>query len=98
MDVIFHSVREWCYVLLLQVWDEITILEETESGKQVSSVIKVPSQVFNTIILSTSASLVQADAPCMVLSASSMVIITPNERVICSDMSMPIYAGSRENH
>lgn len=58
-----HSVREWCYVLLLQVWDEITILEETESGKQVSSVIKVPSQVFNTIILSTSASL---DALCTV--------------------------------
>ena len=29
-----------------QVWDEITILEEAESGNQVTSVIKVPAQVF----------------------------------------------------
>ena len=28
-----------------QVWDEITISEEDESGKQVTSVIKVPAQV-----------------------------------------------------
>lgn len=30
--------------LVLQVWSEITISEEAESGKQVSSVIRVPSQ------------------------------------------------------
>lgn len=28
-----------------QAWEEITIAEEAESGKQVSSVIRVPAQV-----------------------------------------------------
>ena len=38
---------DWWLSSFQQVWDEITILEEAESGNQVTSVIRVPAQVFN---------------------------------------------------
>ena len=33
----------------LQMWDEIMISEEAESGKKVTSLIKVPTQVYSSL-------------------------------------------------